>query len=133
MTDRAILTLNQIGDRTRAKLWCEKLPDGTQVLFIGPKRSLPQSAKMWACLGDIANQATLGGLALTPDRWKVIFMNALDGETEFLPALEGGGFVPYQTSSSVMSKSEMADLITLILKWGDEHGVEWGDWNARDE
>ena len=52
-------------------------------------------------------------------------MNALDGETEFLPALEGGGFVPFQTSSSEMSKSEMADLITLILKWGDEHGIEW--------
>ena len=59
-------------------------------------------------------------------------MNALDGETEFLPALEGGGFVPFQTSSSEMSKSEMADLITLILKWGDEHGVEWKEGSKYD-
>ena len=132
MTDRAILTLSSDTVRAKAIRWCLGLPLGTRVLFYGPKRSLPQNSKLWACLGDISKQATLGGAQYSTDRWKVIFMNALDGETEFLPALEGGGFVPFQTSSSEMSKSEMADLITLILKWGDEHGIEWKEGSKYD-
>lgn len=132
LTDRAILILSHIGERAKAKIWCDKLPDGTRVLFYGPKRTLPQNDKLWACLGDVSKQATLSEVQYTPDRWKVIFMNALDGETEFLPKLEGGGFVPFQTSSSEMSKNEMADLITLILQWGDEHGIKWKEGSKYD-
>ena len=124
---RAQLVLNTREARETANAWIGKAPAGTRVEFKGPQRSIEQNDRMWAMLTDVARQKTHAGRRFTTDEWKVIFLHACGREVQFLPALNGGGFVPYGQSSSDLSVSEMADLITFIMQWGDENGVVWSD------
>jgi hypothetical protein len=48
------------------------------------------------------------------------------GGVRAVPGLEGG-IMLLGLHTSDMSVEEMADLITYMLKWGDEHGVVWSD------
>jgi NinB protein len=120
---RAMIVLNQLGDRMRATEWLSKAPDGTRVTFQTSKRSLPQNSLMWAALTDVARQKQHHGRRYTPDQWKVIFMHACGREVQFLPSLDGATFIPWGQSSSELSKEEMTDLIEFILSWGAENGV----------
>lgn len=124
---RAQLVLNTRAARETANAWIGKAPAGTRIEFKGPQRSIEQNDRMWAMLTDVARQKTHAGRRFTTDEWKVLFMHACGREVQFLPALNGGGFVPYGQSSSDLSVAEMADLITFIMQWGDENGVAWSD------
>lgn len=124
---RAQLVLNTRQARETASAWIGKAPAGTRVEFKGPQRSIEQNDRMWAMLTDIARQVDHNGRKYTTDQWKVLLMHACGREVQFLPALNGGGFVPYGQSSSDLSVAEMADLITFIMQWGDENGVVWSD------
>ena len=108
-------------------MWVDKAPAGTRVEFKAPKRSTDQNAKMWACLTDIARQVQWHGIKLTADDWKLVFLDALKREVRMVPNLDGNGFVSLGRSSSDLSKQEMADLITLILMFGDKHGVTFSE------
>lgn len=127
MSSRPQLVLTGRAIRERAHEWIDKAPTGTRVEFKGPKRSIEQNDRMWAMLTDVATQKTHVGRKYTTDQWKVLFMHACGRETQFLPALDGGAFVPYGQSSSDLSVPEMADLITFMMQWGDENGVVWSD------
>lgn len=131
MTDRADLTLLKPSDRATAHRWIDGLPVGTRVTFKGPQRTLEQNDRMWAMLTDIARQKTLNGRRWTTDQWKVIFLEAVGRETEFIPSLEGR-FIPYGQSSSDLSVKEMADLIEYMFAWGAENSVRWSDPNVAD-
>lgn len=124
---RALLVLNGLADRMKAADWIHKAPPGTRVEFKASKRSLPQNSRMWAMLTDVAQQVVWHGVKLTPDCWKLVFLDALKRELRLVPNLDGTGFVNLGRSSSDLSKEEMSDLIELIHAFGAEHGVVFHD------
>jgi hypothetical protein len=124
---RALVTLSTKQSREKVAHWAMTAPWGTRVEFKEAKRSTDQNAKMWACLTDIAQQLPWHGLKLSPDDWKLIFLDALKREVRMVPNIDGNGFVNLGRSSSDLSKGEMADLITIILEFGERHGVKFHD------
>lgn len=124
---RALVILDSPVARQRAASWCMRLPHGTRAEFKESKRTLPQNARLWAALTDVATQVPWHGLTLRPDDYKLIFLDALKREVRAVPNLDGTGFVNIGRSSSDLSKSEMADLITLIMAFGAERGVVFHD------
>lgn len=122
---RAVVILDSQNNRIRARDWCARAPFGTRVEFKRAKRSLPQNARMWAMLTDVASQITWHGQKLTPDDFKLIFLDALKREVRIVPAIDGRGFVNLGRSSSDLSKQEMGDLMELIAAFGAEHGVRF--------
>lgn len=123
---RALITIRGSADRARAAAWVAKAPFGTRVEFKQTKRSIPQNDRMWAMLTDVARQLPWHGQKLTPDDWKLVFLDALKGEIRSVPNIDGNGFVSLRRSSD-LSKNEMSELIDLIAAFGAEHGVEFGD------
>jgi hypothetical protein len=98
-------------------------PDGYEVT-IGPlTRSQLQNSKMWAMIRDVSN-AKPEGRTFTPDEWKCVFMQACGWEVQFLEGLDGRPF-PAGFRSSKMTIKQMADLITFIDAYGNQHGVVW--------
>lgn len=127
MSARALLILANDAVRQRAMRWIMGLPEGTRVEFRGPQRTLDQNDRMWAMLTDISRQHEHFGKRYDPTTWKTIFLTALGKEINFVPSLDGKGFVPLGTSSSKLSKSEMSDLIEFLFAWGAENGIAWSD------
>lgn len=82
-------------------------------------------------LTDISTQAKHGDRKYSPDQWKCLFLHAVGRETQFMPALDGNGFIPYGQSSSDLSKREMTDLIEFMFAWAAEHGVTFHEREAR--
>ncbi len=105
--------------------WAQGVPQGTRVVFHEPKRTLPQNDALWSALTDISRQKQYHGLTLTPDDWKLLFMDALDRETRMVPNLDGNGFVALGRSSSALSKDEMTGLLSIIYEWGARNGVQF--------
>ena len=90
-------------------------------------RTLEQNNKLWAMLGDIANQVNWHGQFLTKEEWKDVFSAGLKKQTA-VPGIDGG-FVILGTHTSKMSIKEMIDLITLMYAFGSEpeHLVNWSE------
>lgn len=78
-------------------------------------------------LTEIATQLNWHGEKLTPDDWKILFMDALTREMRNVPSLDGSGVVNLGRSSSNLSKAEFSDLIELIHQFGANHGVVFHD------
>ena len=78
---RALITLRNKADRERASKWIADAPAGTRLEFKASKRSLPQNARMWAMLTDVATQVKWHGISLTPDDWKLVFLDGLKRES----------------------------------------------------
>ena len=130
---RALLILNTEADRAKAMHWIQQAPVGCRVEFKAAKRSLPQNSRMWAMLTDVAQQVPWHGLKLTPDDWKLVFLDALKREVRMVPNLDGNGFVSLGRSSSDLSKSEMGDLMELISEFGSRHGVVFGEIDKQEQ
>ena len=99
------------------------------VLEVKPEtRSLSQNARLWAMLTDVSEQVEWYGRKLTPDDWKHVFTAALSKQ-DVVPGIEGG-FVVLGKATSKMTKSEMAELQTLIEAFGVQRGVKFTapDW-----
>jgi hypothetical protein len=124
---RALITLHGKDDTQRAMRWLTQAPAGTRLEFKAPRRSLPQNDRMWAMLTEVAAQLPWHGVKLTPDDWKLIFLDALKRELRMVPNLEGTGFVNLGRSSSDLSKDEMTDLMELIAAFGAKHGITFND------
>ena len=124
---RALITLHNKADRERASKWIDKAPFGTRVEFKASKRSLPQNDRMWAMLTDVATQLKWHGISLTPDDWKLVFLDSLNRESRFVPNIDGTGFVNLGRSSADLSKEEMSELIELIFAVGAQHGVKFNE------
>ena len=94
------------------------------------KRSLPQNAKLWACLQDIADQCELvingRPQKASKEDWKQVFTAALARENRMALGLDGG-VVVLGTSTSRMRKTEFSDLLEMIHAYGAEHEVHWSD------
>lgn len=127
---RYLIVLNGDADRIRATAWSRNLPTGTRIEFKPPKRSLPQNDRMWAMLTDVATQLPWHGIKLSPDDWKLLFLDSLKRELRMVPNLDGNGFVNLGRSSSDLSKAEMTDLIEIIGMFGANHGVTFNEPDA---
>ncbi len=123
---RALIVLHTPIDRQRAARWIERAPPGTRVEFKATKRSLPQNAKMWACLTDIAQQVEWYGQKLSADDWKDVFSASLR-KARVVPGIDPGTYVPLGMRTSDMSKDELSTLIELILAFGVERSVVFHD------
>lgn len=124
---RATLILANKSIRDRAKHWVDIAEDGTRVDFKKPQRTIPQNSTMWAMLTDIARQVEWSHGKMSPGDWKLVFLDALDRETRVTFSLDGKGLVVLTQSSSDLSKEEMSNMIELMLAFGAEKGVVFGD------
>lgn len=124
---RALVIIASASDRAKVASWAAKAPWNTRVEFKGPKRSIPQNDRMWAMLTDVAEQVKHHGLKLSPDDWKLLFLDALKREVRMVPNLDGNGFVSLGRSSSDLSKDEMSDLFEVIAAYGAQRGVVFHD------
>lgn len=107
---------------------CQKVreaPDGYWVTIKEPTRNADQNARMWAMLTDVS-KAMPEGRKYTPDQWKAVFMNSCGWECQFLEGLDGLPF-PAGFRSSRLTVKQMANLITSIMAYGDQHGVRWSE------
>lgn len=96
------------------------------VLEVRPEtRSLEQNKRLWAMLTDISRQVNWYGQTLTPEEWKDCFTAALKKQ-KVVPGIDGG-FVVCGSSTSKMTKPEMAEMQELMMAFGVEHGVEFND------
>jgi hypothetical protein len=120
---RAVILINCQAARDKAKRWIDKAPWNSRVTFQGPKRSVDQNSMLWSLLGQVSEQVRYHGLKLSPDDFKLVFMNALNSEARLVPNVDGNGFVNLGRSSSNLSKSEMGDLIEIVQAWGSANGV----------
>lgn len=128
---RYLITINDGMARRRAHDLVASAPMGGRVEVKGARRSLPQNDRMWAMLTDIALQKEHMGRRYTPDQWKLLFMHGCGREMQFIPALDGKGFIPWGQSSSDLSKDEMTALIEFMFAWGAENGVLFQDQAAQ--
>lgn len=87
------------------------------------KRSDAQNRRLWAMLTEISQQVDWYGQKLTPEDWKHVFSASLKRQ-KAVPGLDGG-FVVLGQSTSKMTKSEMAELQTLMEAFGAERGVKF--------
>ena len=113
--------------REKAVSWCQKAPVGMRLDFKLPKRTLPQNDRLWSLLTEIAEQVTWHGVKLTPNDFKLMFLDALKREVRMVPNLDGNGFVQLGRSSSDLSKDEMGMLFEIIAMFGAQHGVVFHD------
>lgn len=127
MSDRAVVTLRTQSDRDKAARWAQGVATGSKVVFHGPQRSIDQNSALWAALGDIARQRDYHGLKLSPDDWKVLFLDALDRDTRMVPNLDGTGMVGIGRSSSSLSVEEFSGLLSIVYAWGNANGIVWSD------
>lgn len=101
--------------------WLRGCSDGVIVEFRKPKRSIPQNARMWAMLGDIAN-AKPDGHERDPEDWKAVFMRALGHEVRFIHGLDGELF-PAGFRTSKLNVPQMTAIMDLIQDYANEKGV----------
>jgi predicted NUDIX family NTP pyrophosphohydrolase len=119
---RQLFILANAAVRKRVHEAIDNAVDGSRVTIQDPKRSLEQSAKMWAMLTDISEQHKHNDRYYTTEQWKAIFLNALGHEMQFVPTLDGNSFFPIGRSSADLSVKEMSDLLELM----HERGAVWG-------
>ena len=91
------------------------------------RRSSEQNAKMWAMLSEFSRQLEHGGRFYEPERWKAILLHAWGQEIEFLPTLDGNGFIPYGNQSSKMTKRDMMSFLEFVIAEGTKRGVVFAD------
>jgi hypothetical protein len=113
--------------RDRVCRWVQKAPVNTRVELKEPKRSVPQNDRLWACLTEIARSVPWHGIRLSPDDYKLLFMDALKAELRLVPNMAGNGFTNLGRSSSDLSKAEFGDLLELVNAFAASHGVTLGD------
>ena len=127
---RHLLVLSSEAIRSKALKWVHQAPPGSRITFQAPKRSLPQNDALWAALTGISQQRLYHGVKLSPDDWKILFLDALKREVRMVPNLDGNGFVSLGRSSSDLSREEFSGLLDIVYEWGARNGVQF---SAPDE
>lgn len=120
---RHLLTLTS-ENRGRAIEGVRRAPDGWTLELREAKRTDEQNRALWSLLNQVQKQRpTHGGVAMSADTWKAVFMQALGAEMVFVPTLDGDGMFPLGHRSSQLTKSEFIGLIELILAWCAKEGL----------
>lgn len=132
MTTRQTVTINGPDDRQRIATWARNVEAGTVVTFRKKSRSTEQSAKMWAMLGEVAEQVEWYGQKLDAEDWKDMFTASLR-HARVVPGIDKGTYVPLGMHTSTLTIEEMSNLIELIYAFGAEHGVMFKDPKEPDQ
>lgn len=125
--ERKIFFLINDAIRIRAHQAIDAAPYDARVEIKETKRTTKQNARFWAMLTDVAEQVIWHGQHLSPDDWKLVFLDALKREMRTTLSIDGKNLVNLGRSSSDLSVAEMGDLITLIEMFGAQHGVRFHD------
>ena len=124
---KAMIVLAYPADRAKAHHWIDRAKPNSRITFEGPKRPLDQNAAMWRLLTKVAEQHQHFGQRLTPDDYRLLFLDALKRETRMVPALDNAGWVALGRSTSKLSTEEMSDLLELITAWCVQNGIDIDD------
>lgn len=90
-------------------------------------RNHEQNKRFHAMVADIAEQVEWAGDRMDAAEWKLLLLAAAYGQ-KIVPNPFGGTFiVKNNRRSSGLYKPEMADLITQMMAFGNERGVQWSD------
>lgn len=116
--------------RQEAHRLIDAAPNGAVATVKIATRSDEQNAKMWAMLSEIS-RAKPEGRRWTPETWKCAFMHTLGHQVQFCEGLDGAGPFPLGFRSSRLNKQQMADLITVIIEYGERHGVVFNEPQER--
>lgn len=123
--------IESVADALPAIQWASEmirrgLAAGPVVVTMGrDKRSLPQNARLWAMLTDLAQQVDWYGQKLTPEEWKDVATAGLKRQRA-VPGIDGG-FVVLGAHTSKMTKAEMVELQDFIEAFGAQQGVVWSE------
>lgn len=105
----------------------EGLNRGSVVVTLGREtRSADQNNLLWALLTDISNQVTWFDKKHSPEAWKDIITGSFKG-AEFVPNINGDGFVLLGMRTSKMDKETFSALVEYIYAFGAEQDVAWSD------
>ena len=122
---RCLVTIRCKADREKLAKWIASAPDLTRVELKAPKRSVPQSDRMWASLTDLAEQLMWHGQKLSANDWKILLLAGLKQEMRPVPNIDGNGVVNLGRSSSDLSRAEMSDFLEIIYAFGATHDVHF--------
>ena len=111
-------------ERRLAHKLVDAAPVNAVVSIKPPGRNLAQNKLMWALLSDIS-RAKPDGRRWIPETWKCAFMHSLGHQVKFCEGLDDSGPFPIGFASSRLTVKQMADLITVIMEYGDRHSVKW--------
>lgn len=125
------LRTNQAKQSAITAIQSVALDQNLAVRIVKKNRTLEQNSLLWALLTEVSEQVVWHGRKLTPENWKDIFSASLK-KMDVVPNLDGDGFVILGQSTSKMTVSQLADLITLIQAFGAENGVVFKDQVARE-
>lgn len=123
MTKRLLVMAND-AVRQKAVKWVLGVPEGSRITFQPPKRTLPQNDRFWAVLTEISEKAIYHGIKLSPEDWKLLFLDALNREVRMVPNLDSTGLVSLGRSSSDLDKESFSGLLEIIYAWCASNGVE---------
>ena len=102
------------------------LESGPAILTLTrPTRSLEQNRLMWPLLADFSKQAELFGQKLDAEGWKIVLTDAFNGDTQYLPKLDGKGMISRAVKTSVWPKDTFSAFIEFLFSEGAERGVVW--------
>lgn len=94
------------------------------VSFKRDKRTGKQNNRQWAMLTEVSEQQLWHGQKLSPEDWKLIFLQGLNSEIRMVPNLANDGFISLSRSSSNLTVQEHSDLTALIEAFASEHGIQ---------
>ena len=129
MSGQTIILRSQ-SQRDLAKRMIDLAPEDAVVNVREATRNADQNARLWAMLSDIS-RAQPEGRKMGAELWKAVFMQACGHEVQFLNGLDGMPF-PAGFRSSRLTVRQMADLITFVSAYGDQHGVRWSEPMPKD-
>ena len=86
-----------------------------------PKRSLDQNKAYWALIHEVAEKLKPSGNFFSPESWHEYLKQRFLG-AEDIP-LPNGKVVQRARSTASLDKTEMADYLTQVEAWANEHGV----------
>jgi len=92
----------------------------------GLTRTQEQNSKLWPMLTDIAEQVVWFGKKYSKDDWKDIITGSFH-KADFVPNIEGTGFVVLGMRTSKMNRKTFAILIEYIYALGADKGVKWSE------
>jgi len=103
------------------------LSGGAVMLTLGRvTRSKDQNSKLWPMLSDISAQVVWYDRKHSPEVWKDIVTGSfLKGE--FIPNLDGTGFVVVGLSTRKMKKEQFSGLIEYIYAFGVDKRITWSE------
>jgi hypothetical protein len=95
-------------------------------ITFGLSRTQEQNSKLWPMLTDISNHVEWFGKKHGKDDWKDIITGSFR-KCEFVPNIDGTGFVVLGMRTSKMGKREFSALIEYIYAFGADKGVPWSE------